>query len=78
MLSMMEKYAHNLEDLVNERTELLAEEKKMTENLLLRMLPRLSSFHLALVKSFHQNSLIGLFSLLFWLLLSCGSQTFLS
>lgn len=40
MLSMMEKYAHNLEDLVNERTELLAEEKKMTENLLLRMLPR--------------------------------------
>lgn len=40
MLHMMEKYAHNLEDLVNERTELLAEEKKMTENLLLRMLPR--------------------------------------
>ena len=39
-LHMMEKYAHNLEDLVNERTELLAEEKKMTENLLLRMLPR--------------------------------------
>ncbi|XP_052766040.1 guanylate cyclase 32E-like [Mya arenaria] len=40
MLDMMEKYANNLESLVAERTELLSEEKKMTENLLLRMLPR--------------------------------------
>jgi hypothetical protein len=39
MLDMMEKYANNLEILVAERTELLSEEKKMTENLLLRMLP---------------------------------------
>ncbi|XP_060589036.1 guanylate cyclase 32E-like isoform X3 [Ruditapes philippinarum] len=39
MLDMMEKYATNLENLVAERTELLSEEKKMTENLLLRMLP---------------------------------------
>jgi len=37
---MMEKYANNLESLVAVRTELLQEEKKMTENLLLRMLPR--------------------------------------
>ncbi|KAL3875928.1 hypothetical protein ACJMK2_033832 [Sinanodonta woodiana] len=40
MIAMMEKYAHNLEGLVAERTEQLSEEKKMTENLLLRMLPR--------------------------------------
>ncbi|KAL4216835.1 hypothetical protein ACF0H5_024556 [Mactra antiquata] len=40
MLDMMEKYANNLESVVAERTEQLSEEKKMTENLLLRMLPR--------------------------------------
>ncbi|XP_050393001.2 guanylate cyclase 32E isoform X2 [Patella vulgata] len=40
MLAMMEKYANNLEALVAERTDQLSVEKKMTENLLLRMLPR--------------------------------------
>ncbi|XP_052269891.1 guanylate cyclase 32E-like [Dreissena polymorpha] len=40
MLWMMELYSNNLESLVADRTELLFEEKKMTENLLLRMLPR--------------------------------------
>ncbi|CAG5135486.1 unnamed protein product, partial [Candidula unifasciata] len=40
MLAMMEKYANNLEALVAERTEQLRLEKRMTENLLLRMLPR--------------------------------------
>lgn len=40
MLAMMEKYANNLEAVVAERTEQLRLEKKMTENLLLRMLPR--------------------------------------
>lgn len=40
MLAMMEKYAHNLEAVVAERTEQLSMEKRMTENLLLRMLPR--------------------------------------
>ncbi|ESO84762.1 hypothetical protein LOTGIDRAFT_236119 [Lottia gigantea] len=40
MIAMMEKYANNLEALVAERTEQLSVEKKMTENLLLRMLPR--------------------------------------
>jgi guanylate cyclase, other len=36
----MEKYAYNLEDLVQDRTNQLMEEKKKTESLLLRMLPK--------------------------------------
>ena len=38
----MEKYADTLESLVSERTTQLAEEKKKTEALLLRMLPKLA------------------------------------
>lgn len=37
---MMVKYADNLEALVEERTDLLIEEKKKTEELLHEMLPR--------------------------------------
>uniref|UniRef100_T1KKV6 Guanylate cyclase n=1 Tax=Tetranychus urticae TaxID=32264 RepID=T1KKV6_TETUR len=40
MIAIMEKYAYNLEGLVQERTNQLVEEKKKTENLLLRMLPK--------------------------------------
>ncbi|KAI5694949.1 hypothetical protein M8J75_008129 [Diaphorina citri] len=40
MLAMMEKYANNLEQLVDERTDQLVEEKKKTEALLFEMLPR--------------------------------------
>lgn len=40
MMSLMEKYSFQLEELVQERTNLLVEEKKKSENLLLRMLPR--------------------------------------
>ncbi|XP_075726220.1 guanylate cyclase 32E-like [Rhipicephalus microplus] len=40
MIAMMEKYASNLESLVQERTRQLLEEKKKTERLLHRMLPR--------------------------------------
>ncbi len=40
MLAMMEKYADNLETLVDERTHLLIEEKRKTEALLHEMLPR--------------------------------------
>lgn len=40
MLAMMEKYATNLEALVDERTDLLVQEKRKTEALLYEMLPR--------------------------------------
>lgn len=40
MLAMMEKYASNLETIVAERTEQLLLEKKRTDDLLNRMLPR--------------------------------------
>ena len=39
-MTMMEKYQTNLEDLVAERTYQLEEEKKKTEGLLHRMLPK--------------------------------------
>ena len=40
MMAMMEKYQGHLEDLVAERTDQLMEEKKKTEGLLHRMLPK--------------------------------------
>lgn len=40
MITMMEKYQTHLEELVDERTEELKEEKKRTEILLHRMLPK--------------------------------------
>jgi guanylate cyclase, other len=43
MLAMMEKYAYNLEGLVAERTEQLTQEKKRTDQLLHRMLPKYES-----------------------------------
>ena len=45
---MMEKYADNLEELVMERTGQLIEEKKKTDALLERMLPRFGMFGLSL------------------------------
>lgn len=39
MMAMMEAYQNNLENLVEQRTEQLVEEKKKTETLLHRMLP---------------------------------------
>ena len=40
MIGMMEKYADHLEELVNERTQQLEDEKKKTDQLLHQMLPR--------------------------------------
>lgn len=40
MFEMLEKYSNNLEELIKERTEQLDMEKKKTEQLLNRMLPR--------------------------------------
>ena len=40
MVAMMEKYANNLEELVESRTMELVDEKKKTDMLLYSMLPR--------------------------------------
>lgn len=40
MMENMEKYANNLEEVVSDRTRLLCEEKRKTEDLLHRMLPQ--------------------------------------
>ncbi|XP_070580962.1 guanylate cyclase 32E-like [Ptychodera flava] len=40
MIAIMEKYANNLESIVEERTQQLIEEKKKTDNLLNSMLPK--------------------------------------
>ena len=41
MIQKLEKYASNLEDIVQQRTSELVEEKRKTDMLLYRMLPRL-------------------------------------
>jgi len=40
VLKMMEKYAANMEDVVNEQTEQLMTEKRKTDQLLYRLLPQ--------------------------------------
>ena len=40
MVSMLEKYAGNLEEIVADRTQQLVEEKKKTDVLLYQMLPK--------------------------------------
>lgn len=39
MIKILEKYANNLEEIVEVRTEALIEEKKKTDRLLYQMLP---------------------------------------
>ena len=39
VITMMEKYAANLEDIMEERTQEVMEEKKKTDRLLYKMLP---------------------------------------
>jgi hypothetical protein len=45
VLKMMEKYAYNLEEVVEERTQQLRDEKKKTDRLLYRMLPSYVKIH---------------------------------
>ena len=45
MMDMMVVYSNNLEVLVNERTQQLHEEKRRTEDLLHRMLPKYKTFY---------------------------------
>ena len=40
MIAKLERYANNLEDIVSKRTAELVEEKKKTDTLLYRMLPK--------------------------------------
>ena len=40
MITMMETYANNLETLVDERTQMLINEKRKTEELLYEMMPK--------------------------------------
>ncbi len=54
----MEKYATNLEELVEEKTDQLREEKKRTDELLHQMLPRYTSIH----EWFHETGLELLWS----------------
>lgn len=49
MLNMMEKYANNLEEIVEQRTAELVEEKKKTDRLLYRLLPRFVQLQLMVV-----------------------------
>lgn len=51
MFQMLEKYSNNLEELIRERTEQLDIERKKTESLLNRMLPRWLSFFINLIRS---------------------------
>ena len=51
MLRMMEKYANNLEDIVEQRTRQLTEEKKKTDLLLYRMLPPVCTGSSSIIKS---------------------------
>jgi len=45
MLQMMEKYANNLEELVEEKTQQYMEEKKKADMLLYSMMPVFVSFY---------------------------------
>lgn len=44
LLSRMEQYANNLENLVEERTQAYLEEKRRAENLLYQILPQWETF----------------------------------
>ena len=45
MIQMMEKYSNNLEQLIGERMKEVEEEKKRSEMLLYKMLPKLVLHH---------------------------------
>jgi hypothetical protein len=44
MIAKLEKYSKNLEELVDERTDQLREEKRRTEELLHQMLPQYANW----------------------------------
>ena len=56
MIAMMEKYSNQLEEIVAERTQQLEEERKKTEELLLKMLPKSVANDLKLGKTVDPES----------------------
>ena len=56
----MEKYTYNLEGLVQERTDQLVEEKKKTEALLHRVLPKSVEFYNPFLKLVFLNSVFAI------------------
>ncbi len=47
MIAKLERYATNLEEIVAERTKQLEEEKRKTDTLLYRMLPKYAHFSMS-------------------------------
>ena len=56
MINMMESYANNLETLVDERTQMLFEEKKKTEEILYEMVPKVVAEQLIMGKEVDPES----------------------
>ena len=66
MLQMMEKYANNLEELVEEKTQQHMEEKKKADMLLYSMMPVLVNtifFHFILKTHYHKTLLLRTYSI---------------
>jgi hypothetical protein len=62
MFQMLEKYSNNLEELIRERTEQLDMEKKKTEQLLNRMLPKYVLNAVVAFPTFHVGTALALVS----------------
>ena len=55
MINLIERHTDNLEELVEDRTKQLMEEKKKTDKLLYKILPRLVKFKTTLSRPIYKN-----------------------